>query len=242
MSLTKLLLESTRLNEFSPIYKKIQNKKGFQRLIDATSFSQLRKIGMEEFKPIGSGSSRIAFNIEDLCALKVAKNSKGEAQNELECDIGSKGWYDVVAKVFACTDNNRILLMEHGKSISFDSFNNYIDIDDETLETLFFYLNGLHAYDHGKLSHIIGRGRDAKATKKQVENILKKYQNELNSKLPQDHYLWSLEQLFRDFQMHPYDFARDEQWALVNRDGKDIPVLIDFGLSDNVFDTHYSKN
>jgi hypothetical protein len=42
--------------------------------------------------PIGNGSSRMVFQLDDDTVLKLAKNKKGIAQNEQEYDLGND-WY-----------------------------------------------------------------------------------------------------------------------------------------------------
>ena len=49
-------------------------------------------------KPLGSGSARTVFAIDNETVLKLAKNSKGIAQNEVEINVSALN-YDVVAKV-----------------------------------------------------------------------------------------------------------------------------------------------
>ena len=49
--------------------------------------------------PIGNGSSRITFQIDDEKVLKLAKNEKGIAQNETEWDpLASQNYGMIVSK------------------------------------------------------------------------------------------------------------------------------------------------
>lgn len=57
--------------------------------------------------PIGNGSSRIVFRVDDNKVLKLAKNRKGRAQNEAECE-NCNDYYagDMFAKVFEYDQTN----------------------------------------------------------------------------------------------------------------------------------------
>ena len=59
------------------------------------------KYAQSLLKRISSGSSRIVYLIDDTKVLKLAKNRKGLAQNEIEADW-SKFNYGITAEVFEC--------------------------------------------------------------------------------------------------------------------------------------------
>lgn len=52
-------------------------------------------------KPLGQGTSRVVFRVDNTKVLKLAKNKKGIAQNTVEIDWGRQTYYDdIIAKVF----------------------------------------------------------------------------------------------------------------------------------------------
>ena len=55
-------------------------------------------------EPIGNGSSRIVFQIDDETVLKLAKNNAGIAQNMEEIKIGLNSGLEFVPKVFNGSD------------------------------------------------------------------------------------------------------------------------------------------
>ena len=77
-------------------------KEGFRldMLISATSFKQRLAYCREMLgDPIGEGSSRIVFRIDDETVLKLAKNSKGIAQNLEEIRLGTEPYLSSFPKI-----------------------------------------------------------------------------------------------------------------------------------------------
>lgn len=97
-----------------------------EAMSDGFSFDELKNIGtfsgrMRYCKeklgfPIGSGSSRVCFQLDDDRILKLARNEKGIAQNEVE---GRIDYYldglDIRPEIFDETDfqNNLFIVCEY---------------------------------------------------------------------------------------------------------------------------------
>lgn len=68
-------------------------------------------------KKLASGSSRVVYDLGDGNVLKVAKNKKGIAQNEVE-SYYCFNWYDACAKVIETSDNTTWLVMEKCEKVT----------------------------------------------------------------------------------------------------------------------------
>ena len=62
--------------------------------------------------PIGNGSSRMVFQIDDEKVLKLAKNQKGIAQNNVEADWGAQN-YGVLPNLYKVADDDSYLVTEY---------------------------------------------------------------------------------------------------------------------------------
>ena len=56
------------------------------------SFQKRVQYCNERLQRLGAGSSRIAYKLNEERVLKIAKNSKGIAQNEKEADFGRNNY------------------------------------------------------------------------------------------------------------------------------------------------------
>ncbi len=65
------------------------------------SFSGKIKAADQTLQRIGSGSGRVVYDIDGTKVLKVAKNQKGVAQNEVESGVGRDSYFDnIVTEVY----------------------------------------------------------------------------------------------------------------------------------------------
>ena len=62
--------------------------------------------------PIGNGSSRMVFQIDDEKCLKLAKNAKGIAQNEAEFDWYAQN-YGILPHIYESADDKSWILVEY---------------------------------------------------------------------------------------------------------------------------------
>lgn len=161
------------------------------------------KLG-RKLKKIGSGSSRVVYELTPDTCLKLALNDAGIAQNKQE--------YTVFSKVQQCTLITRIFYYDpkfewlicekaHTK-VSPDSFDIY---GFDCLRRLVFY-----------------SGED------QSDDMCNEYSRELSHLVHQLH-------------LEPADIENTWNWGLVNRHGKDYPVLVDYGLSPDVYQRFYAS-
>ena len=182
------------------------------------SFEKRIKYCNTHLTKLGFGSSRIVYKIDDEKALKLAKNRKGLAQNELEIILSNSSNLDgIVAETFDHSEDNSWVEMELAKELTPD---------------LFKQITGLDWNDY-------------------IENIEIHYKyvnSNSNNKSRED--FW-----YNDFALDMFiligdymgtipvgDLMKTSSYGVVKRNGKDKIVLVDYGLSIEIFDKHYRKN
>lgn len=75
------------------------------------SFAARIKYCKEHLEPISSGSSRWVFKVDDDKVLKIAKNSKGIAQNKAEIDMKDEPFAkDILAPIYDCDEETCLWL------------------------------------------------------------------------------------------------------------------------------------
>lgn len=194
---------------------------------------------MEEFKAINtfkkkleyanihlekmaSGSARTIFKIDDDKVLKVAKNKKGVAQNEVETDFFLQN-YDSIAKIFDFDDEGfSFLEMELAEKLKPSRFKKLTGL---TPQDIWDYLYNL------KITYNLkGKSKYDQMREIKIENIE-------DNPLIED-----LRDLILSYDMAvPGDLGRISSYGEVDRNGTPTVVIVDFGLSNGVFDDFYKK-
>ena len=218
--LRKLLLIESSESIIGEDYPMTWNIEEFKNL---TSFNTRIKYCEEHLVRISSGSSRIVYKIDDEKVLKLAKNRRGLAQNEIEIEHSQyKDLDSILAKVFNYDENNLWVEMELANKLNYAKFKEIVGID--------FKVYGELLYNHGV---------DNSVSNKYAHN---KYD------IPQEIVEWSWEDEFI-YEIYDYigsyntptgDLIRLSTYGVVKRDGADTVVIIDYGLDQGVHSNYYS--
>ena len=199
----------------------------FEEFDSITSYSKKIKYADQHLQKISSGSSRVIFKIDDDKVLKVAKNVKGLAQNSVERDAMIQQWYDdIVAKVFKIGEEVKnvgpfYLEMELAKRISPKRFENILKFSVDDLK-LFLTRQ---AFLHHKTKY------NPRIDDEKLEYIM------------ENPFVVDLWDMIQNFDMeYPGDFGRINTYGEVIRNGIPKVVLIDYGLSEQVWVDYYKKN
>jgi len=167
---------------------------------------------------LGQGSARIVFDVDENTVLKLARNDKGIAQNNVESDIGMKGWYSFVAKVFDAEPNDLWIESEKARKMNAGDFKRLVGFGFRdwcnTLDSEYRVRNG-----KGKSMYL------------SIPNYDQIKETELLS---------DMVGYMMDFDVPPGDLTRINSWGIVNRDGQDVPVLVDYGLTTTVYNDFYA--
>lgn len=200
-------------------YPKSFNMEEFKSL---TSFKKRLEYANTHLpRKIASGSARTVFQIDDEKVLKLAKNNKGFAQNQIEEDFYLQG-FDIIAKVFDFDeDNHTYLEMELAKKITKKRFKQLVGV---SLEDVWNYLYNLRIQ-----YNLTGVSR--------YDRI-----KEVPEDIEENSFIQELKDIVLSYDMVvPGDFGRESTYGEVMRDGQPTVVIIDFGLTNSVYDDFYKR-
>lgn len=187
------------------------------------SFAQRVRYAVARAQKIGTGSSRIAFEIEyegRPTVLKIAKNKKGIAQNEYESQMLGDYYLKDMGITIPMIDYDEEneeptwLHVEKAEKIKPTQFKKFFNglTPDEVIH--------LVKYMTGKFGIQIDSETE------------EKYQQIFEDNEAID----SLVSLVGNYDIQPADFARLANWGIY----QNRPVIIDIGASTQVMSQHYS--
>jgi len=197
-------------------YPSSWNIEEFKKL---NSFAKRVEYCNTHLKRISSGSSRIVYMVDNEKVLKLAKNKKGLAQNEVEIEYS--GYYDIediVAKVFESDENSLWVEMELAKKVTPNIFKSVVGVSFED------YAAAMHYHYHTNI-------KPSRYSPKKPENMDELWENE---------FTYSMLDFMANYDIPVGDLGRLSTYGLVKRDGHDTIVMIDYGLTHDVYGTYYS--
>lgn len=178
---------------------------------------------------IGNGTSRIVYQLDDEKVLKLAKNDKGIAQNEQE---GRPDYYRDSIGIFAEVyynlsdqDDYTFIVSEYVLPAKEKDLERIIGLDECTYER---FVNTAEYNRLGRRKNIWNRMDD----------------EDFQYLLEQDEYgfLYQLNDYIMSYDMPAGDFSVLRNLGIVSRDGQEQLVILDSGLSNEVYNKYYSKN
>lgn len=208
----------------TPKYKKIMEM-GYPASFNMEEFKTIKSFAKrveycnEKLQKLGAGSSRIAYKIDENTCLKLAKTVRGRAQNQAEAEIGYNQYYfDHIARVFDYDDDNYLFVeMEIARKCTEANFKEITGYDFNT------FLKILMAEQSGYVN--------PKSIGLTDEFIQEMWDN--------DTIISQIIVLKNEYKLMTNDMNRLSQYGIVKRDGVDVVVLIDYGLTEKVFRKHY---
>jgi hypothetical protein len=188
------------------------------------SFNQRIKYCEEHLQRISSGSARIVYKIDDEKVLKLAKNKKGLAQNELEATYSSyNDLSDILARTFDYADDNTWVEMELARRVT---------------PKIFKQITGFEWSDFGKAMEKQYYRANPEKDRLGIADR-KVIPDELDQQMWEDEFVYAMLNLMANYDIPVGDLLRTSSYGLVNRDGQDAIVLIDYGLNNEVYDSYY---
>ncbi len=176
------------------------------------TYNARKKYAERNLEHLSSGSSRIVYLTPAKTIVKLAKNDKGIAQNEAESNPEMKSKY--LNKILSRADNNAWLETCYLEKIS---------------EKDFKEMTGLDFEDFGEpIRYGLRKVSDNKDIEK-PKNFEKVAESDIYKEL---------KDIGEKFKLLPGDMARISSWG--EKDGK--PVLIDAGLTKDIFDEYYEDS
>jgi mRNA-degrading endonuclease RelE of RelBE toxin-antitoxin system len=180
------------------------------------------RYAQEHLQKLASGSSRIVYKIDDEKVLKLAKNDKGVAQNEVEIEYGQYSDIDdVVAKIFDYDEQNSLWVeMELAIKVKASDFKNIVGYSFEDIQ------KAIHNYG-------IDSGNKKNLGKYDMDQ-------ELADDMWENEFMYELFSFIGNYAVPVGDLQRLSSYGVVKRDGQDKIVLIDYGLTHEVYSSYYS--
>jgi hypothetical protein len=170
-------------------------------------------------KPLGRGTARVVYRVDNDKVLKLAKNKKGIAQNEVEINWSGDNYYgDVMARIFDYDrDDSLWVEMELAFRSKKSDFKRLWGVD---LTEMYYYLRNKVEENNGRrrFFHI---------------------EPEIEEQLNDNDHIQHLLEFVLDSDSNAGDLGRISSWGLVKRTGGMALVLIDYGLTSDVYESYY---
>ena len=175
-------------------------------------------------KPIGNGSSRQVFQIDDEKILKLAKNNKGLAQNQYE---GQDDYYKedmlIFPKVYDKADDFSWIVSEYVLPAKNQDFIHCLGMSFDEFRSIVAALEKQHKYSN---SYRFVRPISKEELWDYCDN--NKFISELND------YIGS-------YDIGVGDLYCLSTYGLAMRNGQPSIVILDSGLSEYIYDTYYNR-
>jgi hypothetical protein len=194
-----------------------------KRFNDLNSFVARKRYAESTLPRISAGgSSRLVYDLGDNKVLKLAANKKGLAQNDVERSIGVDNYFNdsIVTKVFDAHPDDYWLVAEKANRINPSQFKQMTGVSPQEAGGFVTQRN----------DEINGR---------RVNYRL--FSDEKYEELSENEFIHDLIELTSNYAMSTGDFSRISSYGVVNRPNGQQVVLLDYGLSEDVFNTHYSR-
>jgi len=183
------------------------------------SFNKRIKYCEQNLQRISSGTSRIVYKIDETKVLKLAKNEKGIAQNKTEINFSEDYLWDmVVAKLFDYDEDGLWVEMELARKVTTSIWNNIVGIPID------IFRDGTRFMEQQKGS---------------VKTLYRLKEPERMEELYENDFTSTILDLIANYDVGSGDFGKLSTYGLVNREGKDEIVIIDYGLTNEVYDSYY---
>jgi hypothetical protein len=174
---------------------------------------------------IGSGSSRLVFQIDDETVLKLAKNGKGLAQNEVECRLGKIAeTCDYFPKVHNGTDFDgyKWIISDFVLPADYVDFENVAQLPFRDLCAFVYLVNSAKVSPLCK-SHL----KDMYIKYRDIPNAIKIFK--------------MIEDLDENYDFGIGDLLNPVNWGIRLKNGQTEMVVLDGGLTNEVYNKHYKK-
>ena len=176
-------------------------------------------------KPIGSGTTRYVFLLNDNFVLKLARNKKGLWQNSAESDSELEK-YKIFPKVYNKTDDNSYIISERVLKAKTEDFKECLGItfNDYCKFTTNCFLDTM---DEEKKNRMIKYFSDYMLD------------DDYYKKLLSNEWFRNVRQFIIDFEMPLEDLQRVVNYGLTERYGKPMIVILDSGVNNTIWDKIY---
>jgi len=213
--------KSFELNEDELLDEDYPQGFSFDELHNQKNYAAKKRYVSEHLRKLSAGTGRDVYVVDSTKVLKMAKNPKGLAQNYVEADWGLQKWYDhIVAKVFDVdeSDDRYWIEMELAKKLTPTRFK---QLTGYKFEDFVWYIQIYNPNYRSKIHY----GYE--------------FPEGVKERLEDDQFVMDMFSMIADFDMPAEDFRKLNSYGEVVRDGEPQVVVVDYGLNQQVLDTHY---
>ena len=172
----------------------------------------------QHLKKISSGSARIVYLVDDTMVLKLAKNQKGLAQCATEIQWGQDNYFgEILARTIMYHPDDLWVEMELARKVKKSDFQRLEDINFDEFGK---YLKNFELENNGK---------------KPFYGITDAHKEILN----ENQFTQSICEFMLNTDSPAGDLMRLNSYGLVTRNGEEIIVIIDFGLTNDIYNEYY---
>lgn len=196
----------------------------FDEFRQLRTFAERVKYCEQHLKRLSSGSSRIVYIVDDEKVLKLAKNKKGIAQNEVEIRLGTEPYYTCFANVYEYDENALWVEMEYCQKAKKSDFKSIYGVPFECLCCMIWEQGSNNRFSRSYYNPY-------KGYKNIVQSIWEGEENDL-----QMLFMSLQEYIGGEMLCGINDLCRISSWG-INSEG--YFILIDYGLTDEVYDQYY---
>ena len=189
------------------------------------TFSDRVRYCNEKLQRISSGSSRIVYKVDDEKVLKLAKNRKGIAQNEVEGGDYYLQQIGCFAKIYDVDENYLWLEMQLARKVKTSDFKRLTG----------FGWDVMCAWIWDCRDRYTNNGFHKKDNYEEIFNS-EKFQEEL-----ENYSIFSeIEEYLGNYTLKSVgDLTRLSSWGVVSDNGEERLVIVDYGLNDDVMNKFY---
>ena len=219
------------------IIQESQYKNLFEARMDGFRLDNLRNMGFRGRikylnsalgQPIGKGTSRWVYQVDDYTVLKLAINEKGIAQNECEYSLLKDDFLAIIPKVFNGTDeeNFQWIITEYVLPAEKSDFKKLVGVSFPLI-----------AEFCSKTDTSRGNRYNSRQAYRELTWMYNKYEeNEALIEL-----FNNISSYAADYDRPVGDLGRIANWGLANRkDGPEL-VILDAGLTYDVYNEYYGR-
>ena len=180
----------------------------------------------ERLRYLGKGSARIVFLIDDNTVLKLARNPKGVAQNEVE----GGDWYlakiGLFPEVYDIDDDYRWIEMQRARRVTSSDFKRICGYNWKTVQEWINYIMYNETYDPAYT--MLFKSEEFKEVREDYDNIFHKIEDYLGSYGRQS--------------VMSGDLKRPSSWgAIIDSNGNERLVVVDYGINETIYNDYYKE-
>ena len=194
------------------------------------SFADRVKYCENRLKKLGAGTSRRVYQIDNEKCLKLAKNRKGIAQNIEEINLGNDMYAgSCFAKVYDYDSNGLFVEMELARRAKESDFERLVGIPFDVYCDIIVRTAANYLPSNNQSRNWINKSMDDS-----YEYVM--------DNIDDFEFISEVIDYMGNFQVKAYgDLQRLSSYGVVKRNGQEEMVIVDFGLTEDVFNNYYRR-